>query len=258
MTGNAGISLALLFLLVSSLAYADDAENTINIFLGSGDLAGQRAAFDKIAASPGKYLPLVRNRLASIASGQFKTTEQSRSLDRLFYLAAFIKDKSLVSPIEKLWKDTDFLPDYCVYSCPIVFALTIYATSDLWTPPETMGKALDRHEDLYAEIRTASEISLEPTPYKDRARGPGIDTYLEEMANKPERELIEKAGPETQESRVGLAAAFQLAYSVSSSENLKDLYWLAIQEPKPDGACEGRWAIYIAIYRAEKAGRMGR
>jgi hypothetical protein len=120
-----------------------------------------------------------------------------------------------------------------------------------------MNKLLDRHHDLYSEIRMASEISLEPTPQEHRAQGPGIDKYLEETAKESERELIEQAGPKTQDYGKRVAAAYQLEYSVASSTNLKDLYWLAIQEVL-DAACEFRGAIYTAIYRAEKAHRKER
>lgn len=255
MTRNTVIWFMLLSLFLPSLAYADNTEKTVDTLLGSASLREQRAAFEKIASSPQKYVPLVGNRLASIASGQAPASE--RSLDRLFYLAAFLKAKSLVPPIERLWMDKDFLPYYCEYSCPLDLSLTIYATVGLWKPPENINKVLNRHEDLYSEIRMASEISLEPTPQEDRVKG-GIDKYLEEAAKESERQLIEQAGPQTQDFEKREAAAYQLEYSVSSSENLKDLYWLAIQEVKPDGANEFRLAIYMAIYRAEKARRIGR
>ena len=248
--------ISLTWIVFSQLGYADDHAKALDVILGSAELTEQRAAFEKIAASPDQYVSLVRNRLIAVANGNLKP--DLKSLDRLFYLAAFLKDKSLARPIETLWQDTSFLPDYCVYSCPMVFALTIYATSDLWTPPKNIKRTFDRHGDLYTEIRMASEISLEPTPEEHRARGPGIDRYLEEMAKESEKQLIEKAGPNPQEYLRRMAAAYQLSYSVSSSRNLKDLYWVSIQEAKLDGAYEFRWAIYNAVYRAEKAHRAGR
>ncbi len=175
-------------------------------------------------------------------------------MDRPFYLAAFFKDKSLAVPMEAIWKDTRLLPDYCLYSCPIVFALTVYATSDLWTPPDNMNKSLLRHYDLYPEIHRASEISLEPTPQERRAQG--LDRYMDQTARESERELIEQAGPVTQEYLKRFAAACQLEYSVCRSKNLNDLYWLAIQEIG-DAAFEFRGAVYTTIYRAEKARRRG-
>jgi hypothetical protein len=250
------ILLVSLPLILFPLAYADTSRETLDILLGSGSVSEQRAAFEKIASSPEKYLPLIRERLASFADGRIDVP--GRSIDRLFYLSAFLKDTSLIPPIEAIWKDTDLLPHYCLYSCPIVFALTIYATSGMWTPPENMKKEILRHYDLYPEIRRASDISLDPTPEGYRVRGPGIDIWLRKAAAMSERELIEQAGQDTQEPKMREAATFQLSYTVSSSENLKDLYWLAIQEHPPDGASEGRGAIYKAIYRAEKAQRMGR
>ena len=249
------IILLLLSLTFAPLAYADTSPKTLDTLLGSSSLSEQRAAFEKIASSPEKYVSLIRKRLTSFANGLIDVP--GRLIDRLFYLSAFLKDTSLVSPIEAIWKDTDFLPHYCLYSCPIVFALTIYATSGLWTPPENMKKEILRHYDLYPEIRMASDISLDPTPEEHKIRGPGIDIWLQKAAAMSERELIEQAGPDTQEPKMREAATFQLSYTVSSSENLKDLYWLAIQEHPPDGACEGRGAIYKAIYRAEKAHRKG-
>ena len=250
------ILFALISLFLSSITYADTKKATLDTLLDSGNSTEQRAAFDKIVSSPEKYVPLVRNHLVSISKGQIKP--HMKTLDRLLYLAAFLRDKSLVPPIETLWLDTGFHPDYCVYSCPMIFALTIYATTDLWTPPDNMDKTLDRHYDLFTEIRMASKISLDPTPEENRAHGPGIDKWLEEASTKSERELIEQAGPHTKEFAKRQAAVFQLAYSVSSSENLKDLYLIAIQEEKADVSFEFQRHIYMAIYRAEKAKRLGK
>jgi hypothetical protein len=231
-------------------------ETTLKTLLGSVNLIEQRAAFEKIVSSPKQYVPLVRDRLVLFAKGRIKLP--MRSIDRLFYLAAFLKDKTIVPPIEALWRNTDILPYYCLYSCPIVFALTIYATYDLWTPPDNIKKVLDRHHDLYPEIRIASDISLDPTPKEHRAQGPGIDSLLKEASMKSEEELIELAGPKTKDWEKRFAAVCQLSYTVATSKNLKDLYWLAIQEPEPDGACEFRSSLYTAIYRAERAKRLGR
>ena len=181
----------LLSLLPPSLAYADDTEKSLDTLLSSASLREQRAAFEKIASSPQKYVPLVGNRLASIASGQSPASE--RSLDRLFYLAAFLKAKSLVHPIERLWMDKDFLPYYCEYSCPLDLSLTIYATVGLWKPPENISKILNRHEDLYPEIRMASEISLEPTPQEERVQG-GIDKQILEGCGQRVRATTNRAG----------------------------------------------------------------
>jgi hypothetical protein len=116
------LSLALFVLLFSSLAWADASEENLNTLLDSGSLSAQRAAFDRIASLPEQHVPLVKDRFAAILKGKLKPT--NRSLDRLFYLAAFLKDKSLAAPMAALWKDTSFFPDYCLYSCPINFALT--------------------------------------------------------------------------------------------------------------------------------------
>jgi len=250
------IPFALLTLFFSSISYADATEETFNTLLDSDSLSEHREAFKKIASSPEQYVPLVRNRFVAIVRGQLKPNV--RSVDRLFYLAAFLKDKSLVAPMEALWQDTSFQPHYCLYSCPIVFALTVYTTSDLWTPPDNMNKSLSRHYDLYPEIRIASEISLEPIPLEQlKQKIQGIDRRLEEAYKKSEQQLINQAGPQTEDFRKRETAAWVLMYSVSSSENLKDLYLLVIQEVKPDGAAYYRRAIYRAIYRAEKAHRRG-
>jgi hypothetical protein len=250
------IPFALLTLFFSSIAYADVTEETFNTLLDSDSLSEQREAFNKITTSPEQYVPLVRNRLTALASGQLKPNV--KSIDRLFYLAAFLKDKSLAAPMEALWRDTSFLPNYCLYWCPMIFALTVYATSDLWTPPDNMNKSLPRYYDLYSEIRIASEISLEPIPLEQlKQKIMGIDRYLEEASKKSERQLIYQAGRQTEDFKEREAAIFQLMYSVSSSKNLEDLYWLAIQEGKPDAGFEFKRALYRAIYRAEKANRRG-
>jgi hypothetical protein len=85
---------------------------------------------------------------------------------------------------------------------------------------------------------------------------PCIHARLHRLATKPGEKcgLIEQAGPKTQEYMERIAAAYQLEYSVSSPKNLKDLYWLAIQEVW-DAWCEFRTAICYAIYRTEKARR---
>jgi hypothetical protein len=59
------ISLVLLTLLLSSIACADDKEETLNALLSSGSLSEQRTAFEKIASSPKQYVPLVRTLASS-------------------------------------------------------------------------------------------------------------------------------------------------------------------------------------------------
>jgi hypothetical protein len=249
----------LLALSISSITYADDTEETFNTLLKPYSVSDQHAAFEKIAASPQKYVPLIRHRLKSLAAKPVQTT--SRSIDRLFYLAAFLKDKSLAPPMEALLKNPDFIPDYCLYACPIIFALTVYGTSDLWTPPEEMAKARSknsRYYDLYEGMRIAREISLDPTPWEKRTRGPGVDGPLAELAEKSERELIELAGPDSVEPGKRYPALLLLSYNVSSSENLNSFYWLALQEGETGASFEPRCSLYETIYRAEKARRMGR
>ena len=249
------IPAALLALLISSLTYADDSEETLSTLLNSTSVSDQRAAFGKIATSPQNYVPLIRHRLVSLAGEPVQTT--SRSIDRLFYLAAFLKDKSLAPPMEALLKNPDFIPYYCLYACPIIFALTVYVTSDLWTPPEEMSKN-SRYHDLYEGMRRAREISLDPTPWEERTRGPGVDRPLAELAGKSEKELIELAGPDSREPGKGYPALLLLSYYVSSSENLNNFYWLALQEGDNGASFEPRCSLYDTIYRAEKARRMGR
>ena len=250
---------ALLALLVSSIACADDIENTINTILNSNSVSDQRAAFEEITASPQNYVPQISHRLESLVREPVQTT--SRSIDRLFYLAAFLKDKSLAPPMEALLKNPDFIPYYCLYACPIVFALTVYGTSDLWTPPEEMAEARSKNSsyyDLYEGMRMAREISLDPTPLEQRTRGPGVDGPLAELAGKSEKELIELAGPDSVEPENRYPALLLLSYYVSSSENLNNFYWLALQEGENGASFEPRYSLYQAIYRAEKARRTGR
>ena len=250
---------ALLALLMSSLAYADDSEETLGTLLNSYSVSAQRAAFGKISAAPQNYVPLIRHRLESLAAKPVQTT--SRSVDRLFYIAAFLKDKSLAPTMEALLKNPDFISDYCLYACPIIFALTVYGASDLWSPPEEMEKAGSKNStyyDLSEGMRRAREISLDPTPWKDRTRGPGVDGLLAELAGKSEKELIELAGPDSAKPSERYPALLLLSYYVSSSENLNDFYWLALQEGDNGASFEPRYSLYETIYRAEKARRMGR
>jgi hypothetical protein len=250
---------ALIALLISSTTYADDSEEVLGTLLNPHSVSDQRAAFDKIATSPQNYVPLIRHRLISLAEKPVQTT--SRSIDRLFYLAAFLKDKSLAPPMEALLRNPNFIPDYCLYACPIIFALTVYGTSDLWTPPEEMVKARSKNSiyyDLCEGLRIAREISLDPTPWEKRTRGPGVDGPLAELAGKSEKELIELAGPDSMEPEERYPALLLLSYYVSSSENLNSFYWLALQEGENGASFEPRCSLYNTIYRAEKARRMGR
>jgi hypothetical protein len=257
--GRAGTVLVpaiLAVIILAPTACADSAESTLDTLLLSKKLSEQRVAFETIAASPDKYVPLVRGRLMTLAENPPET--RSLTIDRLLYLAAMLKDKSLAPPMEALWRNDGFIPGYCIYDCPIVFALIVYGVSDLWTPPEKMDKTRSRYHDLYEGIRIASGISLDPTPRNHRAFGPGIDSQLAEAEEESEKELIEQAGPGNGEGKKRFAAMLQLSYTVSGSENLKEFYWLAVQEGKQDGGYEPRHAVYRTIYRAEKARRMGR
>jgi hypothetical protein len=249
----------LLALSILSITYADDTEEAFSTLLNSNSVSDQHAAFEKIASSPQKYVPLIRHRLEFLAAKPVQTT--SRSIDRLFYLAAFLKDKSLAPPMEALLKNPDFIPDYCLYACPIIFALTVYGTSGLWTPPEEAVKAGSKsstYHDLYEGMRRAREISLDPTPWEERTRGPGVDGPMAELAGKSEKELIELAGPDSMEPGERYPALLLLSYYVSSSENLNNFYWLALQERDNGASFEPRCGLYDTIYRAEKARRMGR
>jgi hypothetical protein len=252
-------SVVLLALSISWITCAGDTEETFSTLLNSYSVSDQHAAFETLAASPQKYVPLIRHRLESLAAKPVQTT--SRSIDGLFYLAAFLKDKSLAPPMEALLKNPDFIPNYCLYACPIIFALTVYGTSDLWTPPEAMAKASSKNSgyyDLYEGIRIAREISLDPTPREQRTRGPGVDRPLAELAKKSEKELIELAGPDSVEPGKRYPALLLLSYYVSSSENLNSFYWLALQEGETGASYEPRYSLYRTLYRAEKARRLGR
>jgi hypothetical protein len=92
---------------------------------------------------------------------------------------------------------------------------------------------------------------------RDYIKGPGIDDILNRMVKLDEKELIRIAGAENPDGRERTAAAYTLEYTVDSSRNLSDLYWLAIDDIN-DASAQYRYAVYTAIYRAEKAKQAGK
>jgi hypothetical protein len=80
---------------------------------------------------------------------------------------------------------------------------------------------------------------------------------MNRMIKLTEEDLIRTAGAENPYGSERTMAAFALSATVDSSRNLKDLYWLAIDDID-DASAQYRTAVYRAVYRAEKARQAGK
>lgn len=226
--------------------------DALDEFLWYSGLKARRNAFEDLVRHKEDYLP---NILKKLKTWRYLHKGRPAQLDRLLYLVAMFRDATFLDTLEEMIRDRVFVDD-CIYDCPIVFVCILYACFEGWSPPADLDPKLTVSVDIYGGIRKVSLLTLQKTDPRYYARGPGIDSYLDEALKLSQEELIKRADPGHPIPVERLAAAFVLEYTVAESRNLKDLYWLAINSEATD--FEYRMSIYQAIYKAEKAKRAGR
>ncbi len=230
--------------------------NSLEVFLWSPKISERKAAYLDIIAAKGKYIEEIKEGLET-----FEKTKDRRfdALNRLIYLATIIRDETLISPLVMLLEDYDYLWEQCLYRCPIVFALEIYAAFMNWSPSAEWMANLSWNDmviDLGLGIQTIEgwkNKPLEKRPVQIHFGDPEAQKKIREMELLSEEELIQKAGPENDDITERWYCVEILAQSVADDKNLAELYWLAIEEPFTDGSQQFRYALYWAIVRAEIA-----
>jgi hypothetical protein len=229
------------------------ASNILDVFLSSDNINVERKAYLEVLKNKKSYSVQIQHKLEA-----FQKTKDPRInvLNKLLYLAAIIKSEKFVEPLVKMLEDKQYLTNECIYDCPIVFTLTVFAISKNWFPPASMANSQNtKVSDLLSLTRWIGNLPLRRGYAGDDIQGPGMDDLLKRAHTLTETELIKQAGPENTDYDSRYAAACELAYTVIKDTNLWDLYWLAIKEVT-DASMEYRNCVYLAILRAEKAKAM--
>jgi hypothetical protein len=219
-------------------------------FLLSPYLDARRRAYDHIIANKDRFLPALREILASWRD----RLRMMEYLNRLICLAAQLRDDSLLPPLKAMAEEQMF-ENQCLYDCPLIFALAIYGHFGLWKTPAVSYPTLI--DDSRRRIDMIRSIRLDKRDPRKVSEGPGVDVLLDRLAKLDEDELIYLAGPDNMDKWERIWAAEVLSCIVVSSRRLPDLYWLAINDLH-DVISQYRSAIYGAIYRAERARQDGK
>lgn len=244
-------------LLLSLFGYVQELESrqadSYDVLLHSRSLDDQRTALSAIMQDPQKYVPRIQQSLRNYP--RLLRTDRVAA-NRAVYLSALVRDPSFPAIIVK-HIGTEAVLEECIYPCPVILALTVYASFGNWKPPADIDSNLTTVGDLRSEIKAVSQITLEVGNIDDVVQGPIVEEHRKEMQAKTEEQLIRMAGPSNRSYDMRLLAAEWLQTLVTTSTNRVDLYLLAINEVR-DASEEYRSAVYAAIYRAEKANKQQR
>ena len=220
-------------------------------FLRSPYAEARKRAYDHISERKEEFLPVLRRQLDSWRD----RLRSIRRLEKLLGLTALFRNSSLVPPLEEMLDEPEF-EWHCLYSCPLTFVMSIYGALGIWDPAsEHLGATVITDiRSLVGQVKAVSCVREDP---RDHIEGPGVDGILNRMVKLDERRLIHTAGAENPNGWERTTAAYVLEYTVESSRNLRELYWLAIDDIE-DASAQYRSAIYWAIYRAERARLAGK
>jgi len=223
--------------------------DSLILLINSKDLTVKREAFQEIANNGEMYSDEIFSRLTRYSESKTGSIEE---LNTLIYLAAVVKDKRFLGPLWEMLIVDEYLVDECLYECPIIFSLSVYAIATDWNTPEKLNDPNIKVEDFYRIYHSLGSLSLQKDHAYNHLSGPGIDEQLKQVSKLSEENIIKQAGPENRDTRLRYAAVYELGYSIADDKNLMDLYWLAINE-NVDASGQYRSAIYRAILRAEKS-----
>jgi hypothetical protein len=219
-------------------------DDVLGEYLHSPFLDARRRAYDRITSRPDEYGPILQIELERWPD----YLRSKATINRLLYLVALFKHRSLQPVLEEMLEEPEF-EWHCLYDCPLVFAWTICSSYGGWDLPPFSPRGLTG--DVYGEI-FKNPVSTKKQDPRDFFTGPGVDALLNKLVKLDEIELIKLAGPSNPDADERTVAAFTLEYTVDSSRNLENLYWLAVTEIV-DASAQYRSAIYHAIFRAERA-----
>lgn len=227
--------------------------DALGVFLQSAEISERRAAYLDILKNRGLYIDQIKQGLET-----FERIKDRRFdiLNRYIYRAAIIRSDKFINPLVMLINDYGYLGE-CIYCCPIIFALTLYAGFANWSPPAeiTTNTVNTNIADLLNGIQYLFNTKSRPLvsePTRTLSADPKEQKLLDEMYLLSEEELIKKAGPENANYSERCITSSVLSRKVVDDRNLTELYWLAIEEPR-DASGIYRCNVYWAIERAEIA-----
>ena len=261
------ILLALTLMLTAiSAAEGREPKALLEPLLSSSETSKQREAFDTFTAEPQRFVPFLKESLSFYRDAPLDLDR----LNTLFYLAAYAKDTSLVPPIMDILNrftssDEQELELGCIYMCPVVFSLVVFDTCTDWKlpPPPSEGYWV-LLSDVFRDVELFPNQPLVAKHAKEHFSGNDAwNARMDKVAAMSDMEVLAAASAENSSKDLRFAAAFELQYRTHSSEQLDELYWLAITGEKferdvNDASMEYRDAICRAIYRAERAKQLGR
>jgi len=218
-------------------------------FLRSPYPEARKRAYDHIIGHKDEFVPVLRDALESWRD----RLRSIKILEKMIGLSAFFRHDSLIPALEEMLEEPEF-EWHCLYDCPLTFALRTYGAFGGWEPPANI--TLLPH--IRSEIERIGRTSFARRDPRDYSLGSDeFNKIMNRMIKLTEEELIRTAGAENPDRSERAWAAHALSATVDSSRNLKDLYWLVIDDID-DASAEYRTAVYSAVYRAEKARQAGR
>jgi hypothetical protein len=225
--------------------------DSYDLLLHSPSRAVQREALSAILRQPQDYLPRIRESLRDYPRS-VRTDWQAAN--RAVHVAALVRDASFAPILVSMLGDSAVV-DECIYTCPVVFTLTIFSSFGGWTLPAGLDSSLTTVTDLQAAVRYMPRVSLDVRPIDKVVQGPAVERHRKAIEGKTEEQLIEMAASR---DGAGWLAPFALESSVATSKSRIELFLLLMNESRSDASKEYRGSIYQAIYRAETAKARGR
>ena len=221
-------------------------ERILNDFLYSKEIKKEEEAYWYILRNKEKFSYKIFQEL-------IKYQNRTDVPDKLIYLAAILREERFIKPLVSLIQNREYSDRQCIYDCPIVFSLTIFACfSEYSLPKDLFNKRLTAVLDLNSDIKRVKSISLKKEKASKNIKGPDVDALFQAYESFSTEQLIEIAGPYNEDYNSRSVAADILSHSIYNCEHLLPLYWLAIKEAY-DASDQYRGSIYKAIYRAETA-----
>jgi hypothetical protein len=216
--------------------------NALDVFLNSTSISERKAAFLDIAKNSDAYTARI---LGCLVQWKEIKDKDFTTLNKLIYLAAVLKRDDFIEPLLNIAGNPEYTKYGCIYNCPVILALEVFAVSNRWTPTDQIIAKLP-------QLKFYGQISLLRRLSGIQFARPEDQELLSKTETLSEEELIRQAAPFNSDYKTRWLAAEVLANTVADDKNLLSLYWLAIEEVW-DAACQYRCSIYEAILRAEKA-----
>jgi len=212
-------------------------------------LEDDQKAYSEIISHPEKYKDVILEKLENYKD---KPEQISKSI---LYIVAFIRDERYIPYLIKIIENKEYSYENCIYSCPIIFSLTIYSCFTNYSLPKLNNEYV-LVSDLYSDIERVQNINLISEDVSEYIKGPVIDSELNIGKKLNTETLIHLAGQNDDGTISRTAAAYILKYRLIDINFLTDLYWLAITEIV-DASMQFRSSIYWAIYKTEMLRQKG-